>query len=212
MTETYFNKKFQKKEYYGNVHTPFAEECLAFLAQQKLTGKHILDLGCGQGQDSTFFAEQGYSVTALDFSAEALKSIQDKRIEKVQEDMCNLHIFADNSFDIVYASFSLHFFTKEEFYQILVQINRVLKPTGFFLFNLKNKNDKYYGKGTKIADDSFVCEGVIRSFYSEEETKALFRQSGFVVLSFAEGLHVHTMRDTIPTAYWKVHAQAKKQS
>ena len=33
-------------------------------------GAHILDLGCGSGRDSRHFIDQGYTVTAVDGSAE----------------------------------------------------------------------------------------------------------------------------------------------
>jgi len=46
---------------------PFA----TWVADQLETPQHILDVGCGNGRDSVFFAERGHRVTALDASLAA---------------------------------------------------------------------------------------------------------------------------------------------
>ncbi len=38
----------------------------------EVKGKHILEIGCGAGQNSIFLAKNGANVTALDFSTEQL--------------------------------------------------------------------------------------------------------------------------------------------
>jgi SAM-dependent methyltransferase len=43
--------------------------------------KKMMELGCGQGRDSLFFASEGIDVTALDFSSIALEGL----IKRVNE-------------------------------------------------------------------------------------------------------------------------------
>lgn len=44
--------------------TKFAEEVNSFISHKS----KILELGCGEGNDSIYFAEQGHLVVATDFS------------------------------------------------------------------------------------------------------------------------------------------------
>ena len=62
----FWEKKHRKYNAEAWVHEPnfFAEEIAEFVNP----GCELLDLGCGQGQDSLYFAELGARVTAADFS------------------------------------------------------------------------------------------------------------------------------------------------
>ena len=67
----YWNDIYSKKNYFGTGPTKlaiFAKELLEKNSLQK-----ILELGCGQGRDCLFFAKQGFDVTCLDLSKNALK-------------------------------------------------------------------------------------------------------------------------------------------
>ena len=50
---------------WGKAPSRFARELTAFVPP----GGRILDLGCGEGRDSVYFAFCGYEVTGLDISA-----------------------------------------------------------------------------------------------------------------------------------------------
>src|SRR5437773_7053309 len=41
---------------------PFSRKALRYLKN----GKHLLDVGCGEGADSVFFAKKGFQVTSID--------------------------------------------------------------------------------------------------------------------------------------------------
>ena len=202
MTQDYWNKKFQKKAHYGSVHTSFAQECLQFL-QQYPHHKKMLDLGCGQGQDALFFTENGYTITALDFSQQALASFNHSKIKKVSGDMRNLSQFKDDSFDIVYSSFSMHFFRLEELHIIFKEIHRILKPNSFLMFIAKNKKDKYYGKGERIDNETFIHEGMLRYFFTEPILKQLL--TDFKIIHFKESSKFHKSEE--PTFYFGIIAE-----
>lgn len=69
-----WDKKWKKRD----VERPnnFAVRVLKYIKDKKV--KSILDLGCGVGRDSIFFYKNGYDVTALDSSEEALKTLKKK--------------------------------------------------------------------------------------------------------------------------------------
>ena len=107
------------------------------------TGK-LLDLGAGQGQDSRYFAKKGYEVISTDFSDKALEISRKNTttagltfpIEKLDLGKGKLP-YPDQSFEIVYANLSLHYFSDKITSELFAEIHRVLKPKGIFaaLFN-----------------------------------------------------------------------------
>jgi ubiquinone/menaquinone biosynthesis C-methylase UbiE len=97
-----------------------------------LTGKHILDLGCGTGESSVYFARKGARCVACDWSPRMVE-ITRKLAESCGIDIVALTVnamdmdFSDNTFDIVYAANVLH---HVDAYRALSEIHRVLKPQG----------------------------------------------------------------------------------
>lgn len=47
-----------------------------------LSGRNILDLGCGTGEDAIWLAEKGFNVTAIDYSSEMLQMANQKTATK----------------------------------------------------------------------------------------------------------------------------------
>ena len=69
-------------------------------------GKALV-LGCGKGHDAVLFALHGFDVTAIDFSAEAIRHAQQRADEKrvaiqfVQEDLFNYSLGISEEFDYI---------------------------------------------------------------------------------------------------------------
>jgi tellurite methyltransferase len=83
------------------------------LAEMLRTRARILDLGCGEGRDSVFFAEQGFDVTGLDSSlaglekAERLANGRGVSVRWVHGAMPQ--VLAGGPFDLVYSCGSIHY-------------------------------------------------------------------------------------------------------
>lgn len=97
--------------------------------------RSILDLGCGLGRHAIFFAKNGYKVTAVDLSKEAIEITQ-KRMRENQVDflckaaeMMNLP-FANDAFDRVFSYHVISHQDTEGVRQVINEITRVLKPGG----------------------------------------------------------------------------------
>lgn len=97
-----------------------------------LKEKCILDVGCGAGENSVFFALNGAQCIAIDYSAlmvdtaKALAKRYGVTIEALTMNVMELE-FPDNSFDYVYAANLLHHVDSK---QTLREMHRVLKPGG----------------------------------------------------------------------------------
>ena len=98
----------------------------------------FLEVGCGNGAACKHIAEKyNLNVTGMDVDPEQIKNaIRD--IEKIQNiqffegDSTNLK-FSDNEYDIVYSSGVLHHINNWK--KVLEEINRVLKPKGYYIFS-----------------------------------------------------------------------------
>jgi len=97
--------------------------------------KRILELGCGAGESSVYFAKKGAIVVATDLSSGMLKVVQKlakKHHVHLKTTRCRSDKtpFADSSFDIVYAANLMH---HVEHAPTLTEAYRVLKKRGIFV-------------------------------------------------------------------------------
>jgi len=147
----------------------FAETAIQYFPKN---GK-ILELGAGHGQDSFFFAKQGYDVLSSDIEISSLnlnftkqpEAIQDK-VEILQLDLRNPLPLEDQSLDVVYAHLSLHYFDTQTTSFIIDEIKRILKPEGIFAFLSNSINDPEYSTGNSLEEDFFLINKVTKRYFS----------------------------------------------
>lgn len=143
------------------------------------TGK-ILDLGCGGGNDTCYFVERGKKVTACDFSENAIENIK-KNFPEVESAVCFNMLdefpFEDNSFAIVCADLSLHYFREEDTKKILKEIQRVLVPGGHIFVRVNSIRDEKHGagKGEEIEHHLYKYgNGTIKRFFDRDDIDCIF--------------------------------------
>jgi len=184
-----WEKLYEKKNRYGTEPCHFAIKSLEWM--KKIKGNKILELGCGEGKDSVFFAKNGYEVFSLDCSEKAIKSFEEnivkndvkKLVHPILYDITIPLKFDDETFDVVFAHLSLHYFDDQTNTKIFTEIRRVLKVGGLLFVRVKSTEDQLYGKGKKIEEDMFEF-GHIRHFFSKEYLMSKIK--GFKILSIAQ--------------------------
>jgi SAM-dependent methyltransferase len=102
-----------------------------------VAGLRLLDLGCGAGENSVYFALKGAHCIGTDYSPgmveKALNLAAANGVVIEARTMNALEIdFPENSFDIVYAANVLHHLPDPE--RAIREVHRVLKPGGKFCF------------------------------------------------------------------------------
>ena len=177
----------QRLRDYSHTHTSFAEEVTTTLIEPI----ELLELGCGEGNDSIFFAQQGHQVVATDFSDVIIEQNQnDSDNSNVKFDILDMmkpFAFADDRFDVIYARLSLHYFSDVITRRLLREISRVLKPDGNAYFMCKSTADSLYGKGARIEADIYENDGHVRHFFSQKYAQAICSDAGLSIAKVVTG-------------------------
>ena len=93
--------------FFGEEPSKFALMCYEDFVKHNV--KKVLELGCGQGRDSLFFASKGLDVHAIDSSKVGIDNLKSK-LKKLDLDINLKNIdaveglpFHNNHFDVVYS-------------------------------------------------------------------------------------------------------------
>lgn len=125
----------------------------------------VLDIGCGRGHLANQLAVENFQVTGIDKSAESIELAQQKnfqgKITFVRGDIHTLP-FEDETFDAVTCLEILEHVDDPK--KVLSEIQRVLKPNGFFFFHCFSK--------TFVA--KLVMVNFARWFFREKKTQYIF--------------------------------------
>jgi len=125
--------------------------------------KKFLDLGCGLGRHSIFFAKNGFEVYAFDLSEDGIEKFKQKikddnlQISVKLGDMLSLP-YDDNYFDCILAYHSIYHTDSSGIIRVLNEIQRVLNINGeaFLTFNSKNNPSFYKESNEKIDANTIV--------------------------------------------------------
>jgi SAM-dependent methyltransferase len=105
----------------------------------------ILELGCGTGNDAARLASEGYSVTAIDLSAEAIRQAQARfgsTATFMVADMTRRLPFPDGGFDAVMSNVAMHMFPDGVTRALFAEVGRVVRPGGLFAFHVNALEDR----------------------------------------------------------------------
>ncbi|MFQ4145614.1 methyltransferase domain-containing protein [Chlorogloeopsis sp. ULAP02] len=114
-------------------------QAVATIASLKKSGR-VLDLGCGRGELSYYFAHQGFGVTAVDYAQSAIdlakkcfdgeEQLQAK-VEFICDDVCNLKL--SGKYDLAVASDLIEHLSSQEVEKLYQNIANNLKTDGLFV-------------------------------------------------------------------------------
>jgi adenylylsulfate kinase-like enzyme/SAM-dependent methyltransferase len=160
----------------------------------------LLEVGCGNGRDASYFASLGLRVLALDPSQNAIEaagrshavdglSFFTGRISDLPVD--------SGSFDAVYSRFSLHAMTPDEEDKFLVHALARLRPGGNLFVECRSINDPLARKGEIISKTERIL-GHYRRFIVPEELRAKLDALGFRIDKFEESAGLAKFGDDDP--------------
>lgn len=141
--------------------TPAADVIACAEAVHSTGGRRALDLGCGVGRHALALAQLGFTVDAVDGSANGLAFL------KQEADRAGLSVglhrglmhelnFDADIFDYVLAFNVIYHGDPALIAQTVEGIARVIKPGGTLQLTMLSKRNVLYGKGEEIAPSTFV--------------------------------------------------------
>lgn len=165
-----------------------SEDCVYLQKKWQAEGaRSVLDLGCGLGRHALYFARNGFDVTAVDLSEDAVRYVKEAAEEEGLRIICKIADmtelpFEEHSFDRV---FSYHVISHQDttgVQRVIDEITRVLKPGGRIFLTLCSKAHFAFSEdGFPKVDENTVLktEGAevdVPHFFADKEIiKELFR-------------------------------------
>ena len=129
-------KKWAKKLRSGkNTAHEYLEKPAMYKKLPNLSGKSVLCVGCGTGEECDYLLKQGAKkVVGIDIS-KGLIDYAKKSYPKIEFHVMDMEKlkFSDSSFDYIYSSLTLHYV--KNWVKPLKEIRRVLRDKGIFLFS-----------------------------------------------------------------------------
>jgi SAM-dependent methyltransferase len=107
--------------------------------------RSVLELGCGTGNDAARLAGEGYSVTAIDLSGEAIGQAQVRfgaLVRFMVADMTQRLPFTDGGFDAVMSNVAMHMFPDGVTRAVFAEVGRLVRTSGLFLFHVNALEDR----------------------------------------------------------------------
>ena len=174
-------------------HNPVTEEPSTF-AKFSLpyinTINTLIELGCGNGRDSVYFARNGINVVALDLSVKAIE-INLKRkmvnIEFLNWDFTNSpsQIVKSRAIGSIYSRFTMHSIDKFSFEKTISWVANSLPVGSKFFIEARTINDALYGVGTPLNDNAFETSHY-RRFLDIKDVKSRLEKLHFKFLYCVE--------------------------
>lgn len=160
-----WNKEYDThKEYIWGTHpTEFAQEAATCLQNQRAI---VLDLGCGEGRDTVFFAKCGFKVIGVDIAASGIRKAEQLaianhvKVQLITTDMANFEF--DRNYDLIFSCGAIHYVERENRKQLFDKMKVHTKPGGLHPLLVFNDRSIYVEKGEVI---DYFREGELMAHY-----------------------------------------------
>ena len=181
----------------------------------ELTGKDVLDLGCGYGWHCRYAADHGAKkILGIDQSemmiAEAIKR---NAHEKIDYRVCSLqdYDYPESGFDLVVSNLVLHYV--EDLNAVYHNVRRTLRPGGVFLMNIEHPTftagvkqqfakdgtwpvDNYYYPGLRKTD--FLGYTITKYHHTLTQILGGLLKNGFCIEAVEEAMPPVSWRSAMP--------------
>lgn len=175
----YWNQYYQNK-ICSTEPSPFAK----YVSTLVDAGKTMVDLGCGNGRDTIYFAGRGMKMTAIDLSDSAISILKQQSIpntEFICTDFVNQPDPHGNGYDYAYSRFTIHSINQTQERILLRSIFGALRHGGKFFIEVRSIHDPLFGRGEALERNAFFYDNHYRRFIVLDELKTGLQEFGFQI-------------------------------
>lgn len=175
----YWNQYYQNK-ICSTEPSPFAK----YVSTLVDAGKTMVDLGCGNGRDTIYFAGRGMKMTAIDLSDSAISILKQQSIpntEFICADFVNQPDPHGNGYDYAYSRFTIHSINQTQERVLLRSIFGALRHGGKFFVEVRSIHDPLFGRGEALERNAFFYDNHYRRFIVLDELKTGLQEFGFQI-------------------------------
>lgn len=169
------------------------------VAALAVPGGRVLDLGCGEGRDSVFFAAQGFEVTGVDVSGAGivkgrrLAESRGVRVRWLVGDMARVRY--DGPFDLVYSLGAIHYVPRRLRSRLFKRLKSLTRPGGVNAYVVFTDREIYVEKGEVI---DYFAPGELAAPYADWPT--IHREEGPISCAQDGTQHHHSVEFFIVNA------------
>ena len=184
MNYTSDEKRKIVKEDYNAIANTYAkcysdiDYCKSYIDEfiTKLSGKKILDVGCGAGQITDYLTQKGLETTGIDFSKELLKIAEQNfpNSKFILADICEYE--QKEKVDGIITKDVLFHLSDEDLFAVLKKFKRLLKQSGNLCIIMDMPKEAGEQIFVEELDDKYQ---IYYNYLSPEKLRSLLEQTGF---------------------------------
>jgi len=171
-------------------------------------GRFLLDVGCGSGHWSHFFASHGYEVTGIDISEEMINAANSENTNRCRFQVADAgHLpFTDHYFDVITAITTLEFVKYP--LAVLGEMVRCLRPEGRLILGVLNRLAPINRFRIDQAKEPYVSGRL----FSPAEIRALLEPYGRVRIQVAAFVPRHKIWIWLTPLWEKISHWLRRQN
>ena len=191
MSELTNDKSYWENFYNNSVNIDSPSPFASFLMDE-IFPKNInvlVELGCGNGRDAKYFAENGIQVIAIDQCENTTNKLnQIDNIDSFSHDFTRLPSFSEKNYqiDVVYSRFTMHSINLQAEERTIKWVFNNLKLGGIFCIEARTIKDSLCGKGINKGNNIWFYNSHHRRFIDANNFKEKLKKNGFKIVYFEE--------------------------
>lgn len=182
----FFDKLYsERRNVFGSEPMPIVKKALEFVQSGK-----ALDLGAGEGRNSSFLASKGFDVTAVDISSVAMEKLQqeakDNDVHITTQVADILEFQWKESFDLIISTFTLHYLSALDAKKIILDIQNHTKGSGCNVITTFTKNGDFFNSNPET-DRFYTSQEELKDMYADWNILVSFEKEASAVAKKPDG-------------------------
>lgn len=174
----YINKNFSDWGEYFNIKMKLKRKFIKQVLKYSVSGKPVLECGCGTGKTSILLSSYGITTYAMDIEKEMVKETKKKSKEMYPENLVNVFEgdirtipYENKFFSVSHSSGVLEHYSDEE---IVNLINEQLRVSDYCVFSVPTK----YFEEKMLGNERFLSRKEWKNIISKSNAK-IIKESGY---------------------------------